>query len=326
MVFNLVDLIVFLAVLYFVWKGYTNGFLSGILNLVSTVLATFGAVIFYPQVSSFINTQFSLGQNLANIFGFFGLLLLTEFIFSLIVSFIYRFIFQHFLRFGLFRLLDSILGIVPSTLLGSFFLLLFLLLPVILPFDIGIRGPIQKSWVGQNVLPRAYLLEPELERLLKRIPTQSLLFVITPAPTSKETTKLSFPVEIKLVESPVDEGKMFELLNKERIEAGLKPLEWDPEIVPVARAHSRDMFVRSYFSHYNPEGESAFERMDKAGLKFLAAGENLAYAPTVEIAHQGLMNSPGHRDNILRKEFGRVGIGVIDGGIFGKMFTQNFAD
>jgi len=176
------------------------------------------------------------------------------------------------------------------------------------------------------VLPRAYLLEPELERLLKRIPTQSLLFVITPAPTSKETTKLSFPVEIKLVESPVDEGKMFELLNKERIEAGLKPLEWDPEIVPVARAHSRDMFVRSYFSHYNPEGESAFERMDKAGLKFLAAGENLAYAPTVEIAHQGLMNSPGHRDNILRKEFGRVGIGVIDGGIFGKMFTQNFAD
>lgn len=324
--FNLVDLIVFLAVLYFIWKGYNNGLILGVLNLASTLLSTIGAIVLYPLVSSYLNSAFNLGVNLANIFGFFGLLLLTEFIVSFIVSFIYRFIFGFFLRFGVFRLLDRVLGIIPSTLVGGFFLILVLLLPVILPFDIGIRGPIQKSWVGQNILPQTYLLEPQLEKLLKRLPTQSLFFVITPAPSSKETTKLSFPGELKLVESPTDEAKMFELLNKERTSQGLAPLTWDPQIVPVAREHSKDMFVRNYFSHYNPEGESAFERMDKAGLKFLAAGENLAYAPTVEIAHQGLMNSSGHRANILRKEFGRIGIGVIDGGIHGKMFTQNFAD
>ena len=66
--------------------------------------------------------------------------------------------------------------------------------------------------------------------------------------------------------------------------------------------------------------------MSKRKIKFISAGENLAYAPTVEIAHQGLMNSPGHRENILRPSFGRVGIGVIDGGVYGKMFTQDFAD
>jgi uncharacterized protein YkwD len=66
--------------------------------------------------------------------------------------------------------------------------------------------------------------------------------------------------------------------------------------------------------------------MTESGVQYMLAGENLAYAPTVEIAHKGLMNSPGHRENILRPEFGRIGIGVIDGGIYGKMFTQNFGD
>ena len=51
-----------------------------------------------------------------------------------------------------------------------------------------------------------------------------------------------------------------------------------------------------------------------------------ALAPTVVIAHEGLMNSPGHRANILNPRFRRVGIGVADGGMHGKMFTQNFAD
>jgi uncharacterized protein YkwD len=59
-------------------------------------------------------------------------------------------------------------------------------------------------------------------------------------------------------------------------------------------------------------------------VRFLAAGENLAYAHTLQIAHTGLMNSPGHRANILRKQFGRLGIGILDGGIHGLMITQNF--
>ena len=83
---------------------------------------------------------------------------------------------------------------------------------------------------------------------------------------------------------------------------------------------------RNYFSHYTPEGKSPFDRMDEAGIKYKAAGENLAYAPSVEVAHQGLIDSPGHRANILRPEFGHLGVGVIDGGINGKMFCQEFTD
>ena len=86
------------------------------------------------------------------------------------------------------------------------------------------------------------------------------------------------------------------------------------------------MFEKGYFSHNSPEGKTPFDRIDTAQIQYKAAGENLAYAPSVEVAHEGLMNSPGHKENILRPEFGTLGVGVIDGGINGKMFCQEFTD
>ena len=85
-----------------------------------------------------------------------------------------------------------------------------------------------------------------------------------------------------------------------------------------------DKFARSYFSHISPEWENTFDRMREGGVKFLTAGENLALAQTLHIAHSGLMNSPGHRANILHPSFGRAAIGVLDGGIYGLMITQTF--
>ncbi len=66
--------------------------------------------------------------------------------------------------------------------------------------------------------------------------------------------------------------------------------------------------------------------MDADSITYGYAGENLALAPSTELAMQGLMNSPGHRKNILSPNFTKVGIGVMDGGIYGKMFTQEFTD
>ena len=117
---------------------------------------------------------------------------------------------------------------------------------------------------------------------------------------------------------------MLDLINQERISRGIKPLKADPELVPVARADAADMFARGYFSHYTPEGEDPFQRMTDAGIKFRTAGENLALAPTLQIAHTGLMNSPGHRANILNPNFGRVGIGIMTGGRRGIMVGQEF--
>ncbi|MDI3522493.1 MAG: hypothetical protein PWP43_675 [Bacillota bacterium] len=122
----------------------------------------------------------------------------------------------------------------------------------------------------------------------------------------------------------VDEARMVELVNQERAKAGLKPLAVDMRLVETARAKSRDLIEENYFGHISPKLGSPFEQMQRAGISYRYAGENLAGAPTVDRAHAALMKSPGHRANILSPHFTRIGVGIVDGGPYGKMFTQQF--
>lgn len=119
------------------------------------------------------------------------------------------------------------------------------------------------------------------------------------------------------------ERDMLRAINSERRKRGLAPLEWCNACADVARSHSKDMYRGGYFSHENLEGEDPFDRMIAADIGYGAAGENLALAPTVEEAHEGLMRSPDHRENILRRAFDEVGIGIYQGP-YGLMCTQVF--
>ena len=91
------------------------------------------------------------------------------------------------------------------------------------------------------------------------------------------------------------EARMLDLINVERLRAGLRPLVADERLREVARQHSQEMFRLGYFAHVSPSAGSPADRLQRSGVAFATAGENLAYAPTVEVAHSGLMASPGHR-------------------------------
>ncbi|MCK7495642.1 MAG: hypothetical protein MZW92_35060 [Comamonadaceae bacterium] len=123
---------------------------------------------------------------------------------------------------------------------------------------------------------------------------------------------------------------MLELVNAERADAEGAAAETRPGTLSaeVARAHSRDMLARGYFCAHGARGARRRpDRMRAApACVFGAAGENLALAPTLPMAHRGPMNSPGHRENIMRAAFGRAGIGVLDAGRHGLMVTQKFRD
>jgi uncharacterized YkwD family protein len=121
-----------------------------------------------------------------------------------------------------------------------------------------------------------------------------------------------------------DERLMFRLVNEERVKAGLKPLELDMELTRVARLKSRDMVDNKYFDHTSPTYGSPFEMIEQFGITFRAAGENLAGNNSVEDAHVSLMNSRGHRANILNESFTHIGIGIVEGSIYGKIYTQMF--
>lgn len=121
-----------------------------------------------------------------------------------------------------------------------------------------------------------------------------------------------------------EEQQMVNLVNAERVKAGLQPLQVDMTLVRLARMKSQDMIDKNYFAHQSPTYGSPFDMMRNYGVSFRYAGENLAGNQTVERAHAALMNSPGHRANILNPNFTHIGIGIVAGGPYGKMFTQMF--
>lgn len=136
------------------------------------------------------------------------------------------------------------------------------------------------------------------------------------------------PAETETSESNlnIDEQNMLALVNQERAKAGLQSLQSDPELVKLARMKAQDMIDNNYFSHTSPTYGSPFDMMQVAGVRYHYAGENLAGASTVDIAHTSLMNSSGHRDNLLNANYNKAGIGVVSGGPYGKMFVQMFTD
>lgn len=124
--------------------------------------------------------------------------------------------------------------------------------------------------------------------------------------------------------APAFEQQLLRLVNRERISAGLPALSPHDGLNSLARLKSLDLITQDYFAHQSPTYGSPFDMMDLAGIKYRSAGENLAAAPTVDQAHSGLMDSPGHRDNILNESFTHIGIGIMRGGPCGLMFTQMF--
>jgi len=110
---------------------------------------------------------------------------------------------------------------------------------------------------------------------------------------------------------PAFEARMLDLLNGARARAGLRPLLSDPQLGAVALAHAEDMERAHFFGHVSPTTGSAADRLARAGIEVSTSGENLSQASTPEESHEGLMQSPGHRANMLGARFTHVGIGVV---------------
>ena len=117
--------------------------------------------------------------------------------------------------------------------------------------------------------------------------------------------------------SPGDQ--MIAQVNRVRSQHGLPTLEAAAHLETLAFERSADMAARRYFSHTTPEGVDVFGLMDQRGIRFQAAGENLAWNTYGEdqaagFELQGFLNSPPHRDNLLNPAFSQVGVGVARDG------------
>ncbi|WP_405534160.1 CAP domain-containing protein [Streptomyces sp. NBC_00075] len=120
-------------------------------------------------------------------------------------------------------------------------------------------------------------------------------------------------------------AEVTDLTNRERARAGLPPLATDALLTRAAQAHSTDMVVRQFYSHTGPDGSQPWDRAAAAGSTRRTIGENIACGQRspAEVV-DGWMNSPGHRANILKREFTHIGIGFAGGGKAGTYWTQLF--
>ncbi len=118
------------------------------------------------------------------------------------------------------------------------------------------------------------------------------------------------------------EQQVVNLVNKIRVQNGLKELKFDWELSRVARYKSQDMCDNRYFSHTSPVYGSPFTMIKNFGISYRTAGENIAKGYTTpEAVVNGWMNSSGHRENILNAAFTQIGVGYVADGMY---WTQMF--
>jgi len=324
---NWVDFVILIVLLFYAIEGYSIGFIASLLDLVSFVLSFIIGLKYYGVVGSILIGTFSIPQGFANAIGFFIAAFLSETIIKLVL---FRFASIRILsvwfysKLPAFKVANRLLGVIPGIFSGLILLAFLLTLIIALPLSAFIKQSVVSSRVGKELVGKTQGFEKELNSVFGGAVNETLNF-LTVAPQSSERVDLHFQVSNFSVDRNSEQA-MLVMVNQERAKQGIAQVVFDEQLAEVGRRHCEDMFERGYFSHDTPEGLSPFDRMTQASITFQAAGENLALAPDVNIAMQGLMNSPGHKANILSSDFGKVGVGAIDGGIYGKMFCQEFTD
>jgi uncharacterized protein YkwD len=316
---NAIDALLALIVLWSTLAGSRRGFVVAALQLLTLASSLVLAYLGYGYVAAWLRAQ---APSLT--------------VWASPLSFVAVFIACHLVLGALATALDravppglhaatanKTLGVVPGVVNGLVNATVVSLIVLTAPLFEDLSTAAGGSAIATRLSAPAEWLEAKLAPIFEPA-VRHTLRALTVQPESPTTTvQLRFKVVTPKVRDDL-EADMIEMINAERARQGLKPVRADPELAEVARAHSRDMLARGYFSHVTPDGMGPFDRMSQANLRYLMAGENIALAQTLARAHQELMNSPGHRANVLRPQFGRLGVGVLDGGRYGLMITQNF--
>jgi uncharacterized protein YkwD len=316
--FSLVDALLALVILAGVAFGYRRGFLLGTLGLAVLLSSVLLALWVYPVPAVELEMRDVISKPWAAPVAFMCSFIALRVLFGILAN-----------RLGAAlprrahaHRINRALGIVPGLADGVIQAMIVAVLLQALPFLDALGGQTRNSRIAARLAQPAQWLESRLTPIFVEAANRTRKLMVV-QPGSTQNIALAFTVR-DAKPRPDLEARMLQLINKEREAKGILPLSADPELTEVARAHSRDMFARGYFSHSTPDGADPFDRIRGANVRYLIAGENIALAPTLPLAHEGLMKSPGHRANILRPAFGRVGIGIVDGGQRGEMVTQNF--
>ncbi|MDP4108419.1 MAG: CAP domain-containing protein [Bacillota bacterium] len=190
---------------------------------------------------------------------------------------------------------------------------------------------IKRAVCGKNSKAKAWKAVKKARNARKTVPTTTTPTTGTNTPPTGTNTNPT-PTNGGTTTAPQAgvsalEQQMVNLVNGERAKAGVAALKVNVKLTEVARTKAQDMIDHSYFSHTSPTYGSPFDMMKTFGISYRTAGENIAMNQSVGAAHTALMNSPGHRANILNSAYTEIGIGIAkdsNGNIYiSQMFIGN---
>lgn len=315
---NSVDLLLIVVVLISIVRGSRRGFLLGMLGLLRLIASLWLALRFYQPLANWLGSR----VNWAGVWNrplAFALIAIGA---SLALGSLELAWLRRLPKEAHARGDNRLLGVVPGAINGLIAAAVIADLLLTLPAPDGLRAAARDSALANRLAGYAERFEEAIAPAFQDAIAQTLNLLTIRSETNE---RLDLPYTVADAPARPDlEAQMLVLVNQERANAGLAALTLDPSLAEVARRHSADMLARGYFAHTSPDGHDLADRLAAARITYRIAGENLALAPTLQLAHTGLMNSPEHRENILRPEFGRVGIGIMDGGAHGLMVTQVF--
>lgn len=316
---NWLDTAIAVFVLVYIIKGVQRGFLIGLIDVMGILVSVIIPLLFYIPGSRVLK-DLGISQVYAGALAFLIIFFIAISIYFALAERLYGWL-PHKTRSSY---VNKVFGLFPGLLKGLLIVLLLLAFIVALPVPLITSEHVDESNFGPPLLDASAAVASLTAHIFGEAFHHALGFLTIETDVGDDID-LKFTVANPVIDEDA-EIEMLRLVNEERALQGLPELVMDETLREVARQHSVDMFQRGYFGHNNPEGNTPFDRMQAGGVSFIIAGENVAVAPTIAIAHKGLMDSPGHRENILRPQFHRVGIGAARGGRYGIMFTQNFAN
>lgn len=318
--FGVLDFIFVTVFFLYVFEEAEVGLIRSFFNFLSIIIAFFSGVAFYSVISGFFINRFSMTKGLSDALGF----LFVAVLIWIITSFLFDAIRITLPPFKIHKAVNFIGGFVFGFI--SYFLITSFLFSFLMSFPLSssLKDRIRESFSARYLVLKTNAIESNIKMIFGGAIEDSMSF-LTVEPDSNSLVALNFKTNNFSIDHKAEQ-EMLKLINQERKKRGIRELTFDETLAEVGRNHGKDMLSRGYFSHNTPEGITPFDRMDNADITYTYAGENLAFAQDTGIAMDGLMKSPGHKANILSPNFGRVGVGVIDAGIYGKMFVQEFTD
>ena len=310
--------------LFLFLRGWARGFVKEAMDLLGVIFGLAVAFRLSPAAGAVVSGTFGSGPTVSRVIGGLLLFMVVGGVAALIAHYL-----QRVARLPGLALGNRLTGAGLALAWGAFLATLVLSVVSLFRLPAAVADQLEESTVASTLtdptgVPQAVFAQVSGDRVLGVLLSLDDLVggrrVIVDGP---DTVELAATDPDAVEADPEAALELFEALNEERADAGLAALAWSDTLADVASAHGTEMYVEGYFSHQSPVTGDVTARVATADGRYGYLGENLALAADVVEAHDGLVESPGHRANMLAPQYTSVGLSSIQGPL-GLMVVQVF--